>query len=105
MQKKIIMFAKKGGFDAVKLQTYTAETLTIASDKEDFFIKSGLWAGKSLFSLYEQAHMPWEWQPELFKYARGIGITIFSSVFDKSSIEFLESLNCPAYKIASFLSV
>lgn len=100
--KKIIMLAKKGGFDAVKLQTYTAETLTIASDKEDFFIKSGLWAGKSLFSLYEEAHMPWEWQPELFKYARRIGITIFSSVFDKSSIEFLESLNCPAYKIASF---
>ena len=100
--KKIIMLAKKAGFDAVKLQTYTADTLTIASGKEDFFIKSGLWAGKTLFSLYEEAHMPWEWQPELFKYARNIGITIFSSVFDKSSIEFLESLNCPAYKIASF---
>lgn len=100
--KKLIKSAKENGADCIKLQTYTAETLTIDSSKEDFLIKSGLWKGRSLYDLYEEAHTPWEWHSELFNYANELKIDIFSSPFDASAVDFLEDLNCPVYKIASF---
>jgi len=94
--------AKTCGADAVKIQTYKPDTITLNSKKDDFLIKEGLWAGKTLFQLYEWAHTPWEWHEELFDYARKIGITIFSTPFDETAVDLLESLNTPAYKIASF---
>lgn len=101
--KQTIEAAKEAGADAVKLQTYTAKTLTLDSDKEDFIIKGGtLWDGKKLYDLYKKAYLPWEWHEELFAYAGKIGIDIFSSPFDKSAIDFLEQFNPSAYKIASF---
>lgn len=98
-----IKAAKEIGANAIKLQTYTADTLTLDSKKEDFIVKGGiLWDGKSLYELYQEAHTPWEWHEELFTYARSIGIDIFSSPFDKSAVDFLEQFNPSAYKIASF---
>jgi len=98
-----IKVAKKIGANAIKLQTYTADTLTLNCDKEDFIIKGGtLWDDKRLYDLYKEAYTPWEWHQELFNYAREIGIDIFSSPFDKSAVDFLEQFHPSAYKIASF---
>ncbi len=101
--KKTIEAAKEIGANAIKLQTYTADTLTLNSDKEDFIIKGGtLWDSKKLYDLYKEAYLPWEWHEELFRYAREIGIDIFSSPFDKTAVDFLEQFEPSAYKIASF---
>lgn len=101
--KESIKAAKEIGANAIKLQTYTADTITLNSDKDDFVIKGGtLWDNKRLYDLYKEAHLPWEWHQELFGYAREIGIDIFSSPFDKSAVDFLEQFNPSAYKIASF---
>ena len=99
---KILEMAKTCGADAIKIQTYTQDTLTIDCDKNDFKIKDGLWKNRTLYDLYTEAHMPWEWHKPLFKKASDLGITIFSSPFDLTAIDMLEELNTPAYKIASF---
>jgi pseudaminic acid synthase len=97
-----IRAAKRAGADCIKLQTYTADTLTINSDSEDFVIKDTIWAGKKLYDLYKEAFTPWEWHETLFNVAREEGLICFSSPFDRTSVDFLEKLNTPAYKIASF---
>lgn len=100
--KETIKAAKEAGADAVKIQTYTPDTLTIDCDNEYFSINQGtIWDGTTLYRLYEKAFMPWEWHEELFEYAKVIGIEIFSSPFDKKAVELLESLNVKRYKIAS----
>lgn len=97
-----ISAAKKAGANAVKIQTYTADTMTIQSDKEDFQIQEGPWQGYSLYDLYQQAHTPYEWHQALFEHAKKEAITLFSTPFDETAVDLLESLDAPAYKVASF---
>ena len=98
-----IKAAKEIGANAIKLQTYTADTLTLDCKKDDFMIDGGtLWDGKNLYELYKKAYTPWKWHKELFAYARAMGIDIFSSPFDKTAVDFLEQFEPSAYKIASF---
>ena len=101
--KETIRAAKRAGADAIKFQTYTADTITLNSDKADFIIKGGtLWDGRKLYELYQEAFTPWEWHAELFQIAKEEGLVCFSSPFDKTAVDFLETLACPIYKIASF---
>lgn len=96
-----IKAAKRAGADCIKLQTYTANTITLDSDKDDFLIKGTIWDGQNLHNLYQDAYTPWEWHKELFRVAKEEGLICFSSPFDISAVDFLETLDIPAYKIAS----
>ncbi len=100
--KETIRAAKRAGADAIKLQTYTADTITLDAKTDDFKIKGTLWDGQYLHDLYREAHLPWAWHKALFEVAAQEGLVCFSSPFDKTSVDFLEDLNCPIYKIASF---
>ena len=102
LAKKLIKCAKINGADAVKLQTYTADTMTIQSNKKYFKIKNGLWKGYDLWNLYNEAHTPLEWNKKLFDYGKKLGITIFSTPYDETAVNLLEKLKCPIYKVASF---
>ena len=101
---EIVDAAVAAGADALKLQTYTAETMTLNIDKDEFFVsdESNLWSGQSLHALYEKASTPWEWHERIFEYGRLRGLEVFSTPFDESAVEFLEKLDCPVYKVASF---
>lgn len=99
---EMIYAAKEMGADCVKIQTYTADTLTLNCDNEYFRITEGLWKGRTLYDLYKEAYMPWDWQPDLFSLAKKVGIDLISTPYDKSSVDFLETLQIPFYKIASF---
>lgn len=100
---RLVEIAKECGADAIKLQTYTADTLTIASDRPEFQVGQGtLWAGRTLHDLYQEAYTPWEWQPKLKAAAEALGLHCFSTPFDSTAVEFLERMNVPAWKIASF---
>ena len=99
----IIKAAKDAGADAIKFQTYTADTITLNCDNEYFQIKQGtIWDGTTLYNLYQQAYTPWEWHKELFDYARSLGLVAFSTAFDKTAVDFLETIDNPIYKVASF---
>ncbi len=100
--KETIRVAKRIGANAIKLQTYTPDTITIDCNKKDFMIKGTIWDGKNLYELYKEAYLPWEWHQELFDTAYKEGLICFSSPFDKTAVDFLEKLEVPAYKIASF---
>ncbi len=104
---KIVEAAAETGVDAIKLQTYTADTMTIDKDTDEFFIadKNSLWQGESLYNLYKKAYTPWEWQEKIFRRAEELGLICFSTPFDDTSVDFLESINCPVYKIASFENI
>lgn len=100
--KEIIKAASLAGADAIKIQTYTPDTITIDCDDDIFKVQSELWEGMTLYKLYQTAYTPWEWQKELKEYAQELGLDFFSSPFDLTAIEFLEELDVPAYKVASF---
>ena len=102
LAKKLIKCAKKNGADAVKLQTYTADTMTIKSNKKYFKVNNGLWKGYNLWDLYDEARTPLEWHKKLFEFGKRNKITVFSTPFDESAVDFLEKLKCPIYKVASF---
>lgn len=101
----IISKAKLAGADAVKMQSYTPDTITLDSHAPEFIINGGLWDGQRLYDLYQQAHTPWDWHKPIFDHAKSVGITIFSSAFDSTAVDLLENLGTPAYKIASFEAV
>ena len=102
LAKKLIHCAKINGAHAVKIQTYTADSMTLKSNKRYFKIDDGLWKGYQLWDLYDQAHTPLKWHKKLFDYAKKIGIILFSTPFDEHAVDYLEKLNCPMYKISSF---
>ncbi|QFY88720.1 pseudaminic acid synthase [Magnetovirga frankeli] len=99
---KLIEAAAKAGADAIKIQSYTPDSITLDHDGPGFHLEQGLWQGRSLYELYQQAHTPWDWHPRLFQHAHQLGVPLFSSPFDASAVEMLQRLGCPAYKIASF---
>jgi pseudaminic acid synthase len=101
--EEIVRAAKDAGVDAVKLQTYTPDTITVASDREEFRVSGGtIWDGRNLHDLYAEAYMPWDWQPRLKKVAEELGMDLFSSAFDSTAVDFLEEMGVPAHKVASF---
>ncbi|MFD2206855.1 pseudaminic acid synthase [Kiloniella antarctica] len=102
---KIMEAAKKSGANAIKLQTYTSDTMTIDHDGPGFVVDLPLWKGRTLYDLYQEAHTPWDWHEALFSHAKKIGITIFSSPFDATAVDLLEKLGAPAYKVASFENI
>ena len=102
LAKKLIKCAKTNGANAVKLQTFTPDTMTINSNKKYFKIKQGLWKGYNLWDLYNKAQTPLKWHKELFRYGKSLGIKVFSTPYDETAVDFLEKLHCPIYKISSF---